>query len=194
VAGNGTASSTDGTGSAASFKSPAGIALDGSGNLYVADAASQLLRKVAIVDYSDMDYSIIPALPEGLILNAKTGEISGTPITSTPSTAFTIIASSPYNSLQAVLTLAVNLPNSIENQSKNFLTICVNKNTDIRIYGKVNKNTVADLYDLQGRRKITEKLNSAFYNSIPIHNIEKGLYMLFIKDDKGSQSRLLSIG
>ena len=46
LAGSGSPGSIDGTGSAASFKDPAGIAIDASGNIYVADQASQLIRKI----------------------------------------------------------------------------------------------------------------------------------------------------
>jgi hypothetical protein len=42
----GSAGSTDGTGSAARFDLPAGIVLDGSGNLYVADSTNDEIRKV----------------------------------------------------------------------------------------------------------------------------------------------------
>jgi len=42
----GTASSNDGTGSAASFFQPSGITLDGSGNLYVADSYNDTIRKI----------------------------------------------------------------------------------------------------------------------------------------------------
>jgi sugar lactone lactonase YvrE len=38
--------SIDGTGSAARFRSPSGVAVDSSGNLYVADAANHMIRKV----------------------------------------------------------------------------------------------------------------------------------------------------
>jgi sugar lactone lactonase YvrE len=40
--------SADGTGGAAAFSSPAGIAADGAGNLYVADTANSTIRKVVI--------------------------------------------------------------------------------------------------------------------------------------------------
>jgi sugar lactone lactonase YvrE len=42
----GTYGSTDGTGAAASFNSPTGIAVDASGNLYVADSGNVTIRKV----------------------------------------------------------------------------------------------------------------------------------------------------
>ena len=42
----GTSGSTDGTGTAASFNQPFGIAVDGSGNLYVAELGNNTIRKV----------------------------------------------------------------------------------------------------------------------------------------------------
>ena len=48
VAGSGIAGNSDGTGTAASFNYPSGVALDGLGNLYVADSGNNTIRRIAL--------------------------------------------------------------------------------------------------------------------------------------------------
>ena len=46
LAGSGSEGSANGTGTAASFALPAAVAVDGSGNVYVADKNNHLIRKI----------------------------------------------------------------------------------------------------------------------------------------------------
>jgi len=46
LAGSGSSGSADGTGTAASFRYPTGVAVDGSGNVYVGDLGNHLIRKI----------------------------------------------------------------------------------------------------------------------------------------------------
>ena len=46
LAGSGSSGFANGTGTAASFSLPAGVAVDGSGNVYVADESNHLIRKI----------------------------------------------------------------------------------------------------------------------------------------------------
>ncbi|MBA5686187.1 hypothetical protein H3H39_03870 [Duganella sp. LX47W] len=47
IAGNASDQSVNGTGTAASFRDPAGVAVDGAGNVYVSDSGSNLIRKIS---------------------------------------------------------------------------------------------------------------------------------------------------
>lgn len=47
LAGNGNAGSNNGAGTSATFNNPTGVAVDGSGNVYVADLLNNMIRKVA---------------------------------------------------------------------------------------------------------------------------------------------------
>jgi serine/threonine-protein kinase len=66
-AGSGTAGFADGVGAAASFSGPAGVAVDATGNVYVADEGNEMIRKIS---------------PSGVVTtlagNGKTGSANGT--------------------------------------------------------------------------------------------------------------------
>ncbi len=103
LAGSGANGSLDNTNaSLATFSSPDGIAVDGSGNVYVADYGNNKIRKI-----SQYGYTISPALPAGLTFDNTNGTISGTPTSVTSTTVYTITASNSGGSSSTSITLSV---------------------------------------------------------------------------------------
>jgi sugar lactone lactonase YvrE len=69
----------------AALYAPEGIAIDNNKTIYVADKNSMKIRKINCVNYI-----VTPDLPNGLVLDNKTGVISGTPTQLSPIKAYTI--------------------------------------------------------------------------------------------------------
>lgn len=90
----------DGDSNVARFTSPYGLSIDMQGNLYIAENSSNRIRKVTMGGYT-----ISPALPAGLAINALTGVISGIPLNTSPMTVYTITVSGA----SGVLTTTINL-------------------------------------------------------------------------------------
>ena len=116
LAGSGIAGNTNGVGNAASFRTPADVAVDQDGNVYVADYANHLIRKII-----STGYTISPALPSGLILDPATGQISGTPLEETPSGIYTVIAYNKYGKSITSFELDVQSSNTAIESVKNDL-------------------------------------------------------------------------
>ena len=105
--------------SLAKFNVIAGIALDNSGNMFIADQGNAMIRKI-----SNLGYSINPALPAGLILDS-TGTISGTPTVASAATTYTVVASNQYGSDTTTVNITVN-PACTPTSSSTSLNICSN--------------------------------------------------------------------
>jgi len=85
-AGNEIAGEDNGFGSAASFAAPKEVAVDASGNLYVADDENYIIRKISPA------YTVTPPLPAGLQMDPTTGIITGTPTQAIAAKSYTITA------------------------------------------------------------------------------------------------------
>jgi gliding motility-associated-like protein len=102
LAGGGPQGNVDGVGSAAEFFSPTGVAADNLGNLFVADLQNNEIREITLTGYG-----IDKPLPAGLVFDATTGKISGTPTVVYPATDYTITAYNGNGSSSFVVNIAV---------------------------------------------------------------------------------------
>jgi len=86
----------------ATFNQPFGVVTDNLGNLYVSDAGNYVIRKISLTGYT-----IDKILPAGLVFDATTGTISGTPTAASPATAYTITAYNTSGSSSTVVNITV---------------------------------------------------------------------------------------
>ena len=115
LAGKGSAGYTDGTGTAAKFRYPTGVALDGNGNIYVADEDNHSIRMIS-------SYRIDPALPGGLIFDPRTGTISGTPTAAMAAKVYTIYAQNSAGTTTTTLTLTIAGPPTLTTSAASNVT------------------------------------------------------------------------
>jgi len=94
----------NGTGTSARFHVPSGVCSNGT-NLYVAEQGNNVIREIILQPGS---YSISPALPAGLSIDASTGIISGTPTTITAASNYVVTATNSGGSSTATINIAVN--------------------------------------------------------------------------------------
>lgn len=103
IAGDGSQGKADGLRWKASFHQPIGLAFDVIGNLYVADEHNHRIRKITLGG----GFSIDKELPEGLVFEPTTGEISGTPTKHSAATLYTITAYNEFGESSADVSLSV---------------------------------------------------------------------------------------
>ena len=60
--------------------------------------------------------------------------------------------------------------------------------TEIRVVGNLNSNAVATLYDVSGKKILSQNLYPDTLNSIPTPNLKQGVYVLSVKDSDKTQT------
>jgi len=102
-AGTTTSSIVNGTGSVVRFTSTYGLSIDKQGNVYIAQNASNIIRKMVTAAYN-----IYPNLPNGLAFNNTNGQITGTPtVAQSPRTYYVQAFNPSYASNVVNLTISV---------------------------------------------------------------------------------------
>ena len=83
-----------------------GLAIDAIGNLYLSFEYGTTIEKLGVPGTPET-YTISPALPTGLSINATTGVISGTPTVASAATNYTVTASNAGGSTSTTLSVTV---------------------------------------------------------------------------------------
>ena len=120
LAGSGTAGYSDGAGTSAQFNFPSGVEVDGSGNVYVADAVNHRIRKITFLNLPTASFSYIGnpfcqsnTSPQNVTLTG-TGAYTGGIYSST--TGLTINSSTgaitPSSSTPGIYTVTYNTPSN----------------------------------------------------------------------------------
>ncbi len=91
------------------FLYPSDIAFDADGNIYVADQGNNAVKKISTAGGGAVtNYSISPALPTGLSIDANTGTISGTPTVVSAAKNYTVTATNAGGTATSILSIVVN--------------------------------------------------------------------------------------
>jgi sugar lactone lactonase YvrE len=171
-AGSGIQGRADGPRSTATFNFPGALALDTSGNLYVADIASNIIRKI-----TTGGYSISPGLPSGLNFDSATGIISGTPLVDSPPVTYTITA---YNtSGESTTTIVIGIVGlGTADFEKNNITVYPNPVVSQACIQLSDENVIVDkimVIDMTGKILLEQAPNM---NQINLENLAAGIYIL----------------
>jgi sugar lactone lactonase YvrE len=171
LAGNGTTGAADGTGAVASFTSPSGVSVDAGGNVYVADAGNNRIRKITVASYV-----INPTLVAGLNFDNTTGIISGTPTVSSAATSYTITAYNTTGSSSTTVVIATTtLGTTIFNKQE--LKLYPNPVTAL-LHIQTPNNIILDkvrIVDLTGKKVLEQTQNTS---QVDVAHLANGMYII----------------
>jgi sugar lactone lactonase YvrE len=169
----------NGTSTSALFSGPTGVALDGKGNVFVADASNNVIRKIV-----QTGYTVYPTLPAGLSIDPATGIISGTPMGTKPATTYYITGTNATGSSTISVIIAVDVNTNNINPELANISVYPNPTSD-GIYVNVAESLgKLSLCDLSGRVLMTKQLNGNTY--VNLSQFANGIYIAKISTANGS--------
>lgn len=177
-AGTGTAGAVDAVATSAMFNSPTGVCVANDGTVYVADYGNHKIRKI-----STYGYSVSPALPEGLLLNSVTGEISGTPTQVALMTDYTITATNASGSSSFVVSIEVGTLGAEMFDAKR-IKVYPNPVSEVLYVTAKEDIEKISVFNLVGQ-KVKEFDSEAATHPLDFHAFSKGSYLLKIETVSG---------
>ena len=162
-------------------------------NAYIGTPYSFSANVIA-VSGATIIYSVSPALPAGLSLNATTGLITGTPTTTTPIIAinYVVVATqagcSPSGRAYA-FAVTGNPTTSIDNSLSNQVKVSPNpSNGDFSIdFGVLNiDRSAVFIYDAQGKAVFSTTINQSSTMIISLKDFADGIYLMKVTTSKGT--------
>jgi hypothetical protein len=132
-------------------------------------------------------YTVSPSLPDGLVLDPNTGGISGTPISITASTAYTVKATTIYGFTTRVITFSTAVPLSTDSFEKSAVVRAYpNPTTDIVTVALPN---AAVIKKIAVYNSLGQLVQSEAKNTVSLQHLANGNYYLMIFTSEGNYSK-----
>lgn len=178
-AGTGEAGDFDAKANSATFNNPTGLVTAPNNIIYVCDYANHKIRKI-----QKFGYTITPDLPNGLSLDAETGEITGTPTTISPMTDYTVAAVNQFGT--SVFTVSIEVQDALNTQSfqKKNIVLYPNPVKDKFVLTTTENMIKVEISNVLGQCLKT-LLGGQLQNSIDVSGFHSGVYNCRITTDSG---------
>lgn len=135
LAGSGDKGKVNGLKSTSSFNNPTDVAVDNNGNVYVSDYGNHLIRKIVCTGYT-----ITPNLPQGLVFNSATGQITGFPTSNFETTTYTVTAYNKDGISKATFSMSsIGLTSILQIENAHKFTLYPNPTTGKKIFAEISE-------------------------------------------------------
>ncbi len=152
--------------------------------------AAYSLNAGATTTGGTLGYTVTPALPAGLAINATTGLISGTPTAVAASAVYNVRASTSatcFADKAFTIVVGQNLATAVDNALGNLVKVSPNPSRgDFNVdFGTINmaKSSVR-VYDAQGKVVFASENNKNLV-TIPLEKFTNGIYLMEVETSKG---------